>query len=143
MTPVSSLDDRSQEIVDEFALFSDWMGRYQHLIDLGSTLPPIDDEDKTDVHKIHGCQSDVWIRTDYDDGDHVLRFRGDSNAKITKGLAALVVRVLDEQPPEVVVDAEFDFLDDIGMREHLSSQRQNGLAAMIDQMKQRAARHAS
>lgn len=140
METTSSIDERAEDIVDEFAMFPDWMSRYQYLIDLGDEIPEIDDADKTDQHKIHGCQSDVWIRTDYKGG--VLRFRGDSNAKITKGLAALIIRVLDEQPPETVCSAEFSFLNDIGMDKHLSSQRQNGLAAMIKQMKERAAQYA-
>ena len=140
METTSSIDERAEDIVDEFAMFPDWMSRYQYLIDLGNEIPEIDDADKTDQHKIHGCQSDVWIRTDYEDG--VLRFRGDSNAKITKGLAALIIRVLDKQPPETVRSAEFSFLNDIGMDKHLSSQRQNGLAAMIKQIKERAAQYA-
>jgi cysteine desulfuration protein SufE len=140
METTSSIDERAADIVDEFAMFPDWMSRYQYLIDLGDEIPEIDDADKTDQHKIHGCQSDVWIRTDYEDG--VLRFHGDSNAKITKGLAALIIRVLDEQPPDTVTSAEFDFLNEIGMDKHLSSQRQNGLAAMIKQMKERAAEYA-
>lgn len=140
METTSSIDERAEDIVDEFAMFPDWMSRYQYLIDLGNEIPEIDDADKTDQRKIHGCQSDVWIRTDYEDG--VLRFRGDSNAKITKGLAALIIRVLDKQPPETVRSAEFSFLNDIGMDKHLSSQRQNGLAAMIKQMKERAAQYA-
>jgi len=140
METTSSIDERAEDIVDEFAMFPDWMSRYQYLIDLGNEIPEIDDADKTDQHKIHGCQSDVWIRTNYEDG--VLRFRGDSNAKITKGLAALIIRVLDKQPPETVRSAEFSFLNDIGMDKHLSSQRQNGLAAMIKQIKERAAQYA-
>jgi cysteine desulfuration protein SufE len=140
--PTATVDDRAQEIVDEFSMFPDWMTRYQHLIDMGDEMPEIDEADKTDAHRIHGCQSKVWIRTDYDDERGVLTFKGDSNAKITRGLAALIIRVLNEQPPEVVEDATFDFLDDIGMREHLSAQRNNGLAAMIEQMKARAGQHA-
>lgn len=135
----STIDERANAIVDEFAMFPDWMSRYQYLIELGDNIPALDDKAKTDATKIHGCQSDVWIQGDYD-GD-VLRFKGDSNAKITKGLAALIIRVLNEQPPQAIQAAEFDFLDDIGMDKHLSSQRQNGLAAMIRQMKDRAKRY--
>jgi len=132
------LEDRAQAIVDEFALFDDWMGRYEHLIEMGDRIPRIEDEAKTDDNYIHGCQSDVWIEADYDPEQHVLRFQGDSNAKITRGLAALIIRVLNEQPPEVVADARFDFLDAIGLREHLTSQRNNGLEAMVQEMKSRA-----
>lgn len=138
MPATDTVADRAQQIVDEFSLFNDWMNRYEYLIELGDDIPLIEDEHKTDEHYIHGCQSDVWIRTEFDDEDHVLRFQGDSNAKITKGLAALVIRVLDEQPPEAVEKADFEFLDDIGLQEHLSSQRNNGLEAMIQQMKERA-----
>ncbi|PSQ96460.1 MAG: Fe-S metabolism protein SufE [Bacteroidetes bacterium SW_9_63_38] len=138
MPATDTISDRAQEIVDEFALFNDWMGRYEHLMELGDDIPVIDDDDKTDDHYVHGCQSDVWIRADYDEDDNVLRFEGDSNAKITKGLAALVIRVLNEQPPEAVESAEFDFLDEIGLQDNLSSQRNNGLRAMIEQMRERA-----
>lgn len=138
MPTSDTVSDRAQEIVDEFSLFSDWMGRYEYLIELGDDIPLLPDDQKTDDNYIHGCQSDVWIQADFDDDDRVLEFQGDSNAKITKGLAALVIRVLDEQPPEAVANADFDFLDDIGLQEHLSSQRNNGLQAMIEQTKERA-----
>mgnify|MGYP006271532793 CR=1 FL=1 len=137
-----TIDDRAQDIVDEFALFGDWMMRYEHLMELGDAIPEMDDADKTEDNYIHGCQSDVWITSTYDAGDDVLRFRGDSNAKITRGLAALIIRVLDEQPPEAIANASFDFLDAIGLREHLTSQRNNGLQAMVKQMKSRAAEYA-
>lgn len=138
MPATNTIPDRAQEIVDEFSLFHDWMGRYEHLIELGDDIPQIDDEHKNDDNYVHGCQSDVWIRANFDDQDDVLYFEGDSNAKITKGLAALVIRVLNEQPPEAVANAEFDFLDEIGLQDNLSSQRNNGLRAMIDQMRERA-----
>ena len=139
--PQDTVQDRAQEIVDEFSLFGDWMGRYEYLIEMGDAIPLIDEARKSDDTYIHGCQSDVWIDTEFDSADGVLRFRGDSNAKITKGLAALIIRLLDEQPPEAVANAEFDFLDDIGLREHLTSQRNNGLESMVKQMKSRAARY--
>jgi cysteine desulfuration protein SufE len=138
MSASNTVTDRAQEIVDEFSLFSDWMNRYQYLIEMGDDIPLLPDDMKSDEYYVHGCQSDVWIRADYDEDDQVLRFQGDSNAKITKGLAALIIRVVDEQPPEAVAEASFDFLDDIGLHDHLSSQRNNGLEAMIDQMKKRA-----
>lgn len=141
MPATDTFSERTREIVDEFALFPDWMGKYQYLIEMGDDMPKIEDEYKTEEYKIHGCQSDVWIRAEYDADEGVLTFRGDSNAKITRGLAALIIRVLQRQDPDTVVEAEFDFLDDIGMQEHLTSQRQNGLAAMIQQMKERAARY--
>ena len=138
MSASNTVTDRAQEIVDEFSLFSDWMNRYQYLIEMGDDIPLLPDDMKSDEYYVHGCQSDVWIRADYDENDQVLRFQGDSNAKITKGLAALIIRVVDEQPPEAVAKASFEFHDDIGLHEHLSSQRNNGLEAMIDQMKKRA-----
>jgi len=136
----NTIDERAQEVVDEFALFDDWMGRYEHIIDIGKDLPPLDDTLKNDDTRIHGCQSKVWIHTDIDDDR--MRLQGDSDAMITKGLAGLLIRVLDNQPPEIVRDAKLAFIDDIGMREHLSSTRSNGLHAMIEQIRERAARLA-
>ncbi len=138
MSTSNTVSDRAQEIVDEFSLFSDWMNRYQYLIEMGDDIPLLPEDMKSEEYYVHGCQSDVWIRVEYDEDEQVLHFQGDSNAKITKGLAALIIRVVDEQPPEAVAEASFDFLDDIGLHEHLSSQRNNGLEAMIDQMKKRA-----
>ena len=140
MPSTETVADRAEEIVDEFSLFSDWMGRYEYLIELGDDIPELDDANKTDENYVHGCQSDVWIRAEYDDEESVLRFQGDSNAKITKGLAALVIRVIDEQPPEAVENASFDFLDEIGLQDNLSSQRNNGLKAMIEETRERARR---
>ncbi len=134
------IQNRAQKIVDEFALFPDWMGKYEHLIEMGKSIPEIDDAYKDDTHRIQGCQSKVWVRAERED-DHV-RYTGDSNAMITKGLAALVIRVLDDQPPPAIAEADFDFMDTIGLSEHLSSTRKNGLAAMIKQMKRFAARDA-
>jgi cysteine desulfuration protein SufE len=129
----NTIEDRAREIVDEFALFPDWMGKYEHLIEMGESIPEIDAAYKDDEHRIHGCQSKVWVRAEPED-NHI-RYTGDSNAMITKGLAALVIRVLDDQPPEAITQAEFDFMEQIGLDEHLSSTRKNGLAAMIKQMK--------
>jgi cysteine desulfuration protein SufE len=140
MSATNTVSDRAQEIIDEFSLFDDWMGRYEYLIELGDDIPLLNEDEKTDENYVHGCQSDVWIDAEYDEEDSALHFRGDSNAKITKGLAALIIRVVDEQPPEAVASADFDFLDDIGLHEHLSSQRNNGLQAMIEEMRERARR---
>ncbi len=137
MTPESTIAERAQKIVNEFALFDDWMGRYEYLIDLGRRLPPLADAFKTDAYRIRGCQAQVWVRAETNEGDHV-RYAGDSDAAITKGLVALLIRVFDDQPPETVVRADLGFLDAIGMKEHLSPTRKNGLAAMVDQMKARA-----
>jgi len=138
MPATNTVSDRAQQIVDEFSLFDDWMSRYEYLIELGDDIPLIDEDHKTEDNYVHGCQSDVWIQSELDAQDRVLEFRGDSNAKITKGLAALIIRVLDEQPPAAVAEADFDFLDEIGLHDHLSSQRNNGLKAMIEEVRERA-----
>lgn len=131
--PEDTIQDRAQEIVDEFALFPDWMGRYEHLIEMGKDIPQIDEAYKNDAHRIRGCQSKVWIRAESENG-HV-RYTGDSDAMITKGLAALLIRVFDKQPAEAISEADLHFIDEIGMKEHLSSTRKNGLASMVKQMK--------
>ncbi len=138
MPATNTLSDRAQQIVDEFSLFDDWMSRYEYLIELGDDIPLLEEDKKTEENYIHGCQSDVWIETEFDDEDRALHFRGDSNAKITKGLAALIIRVLDEQPPDAIANADFEFLDNIGLHDHLSSQRNNGLKAMIEEVQERA-----
>ncbi len=133
MTDHETIEARAEEIVEEFELFDDWMGKYEHLIDLGRALPMIEDEYKTDAYKIRGCQSQVWLRAERENGRIV--FKADSDAMITKGLIALLVRVFNGQPPEAVARADLSFLDRIGMKEHLSPTRKNGLDAMIKQMK--------
>lgn len=141
MPTEATIADRAQEIVDEFALFDDWMGRYEHLIEIGRSTPAIEDAYKTDAYRIKGCQSQVWVRAEYADGH--IHYRGDSDALITKGLVGLMIRVLDDQPPEAIADTDLDFLDRIGMKEHLSPTRQNGLSAMVRQMKLKALAHAN
>lgn len=136
----STIDERARAIVDDFSLFDDWMGRYEYLIEIGKKLPPMEDALKTDATRIHGCQSKVWIHTARDQNH--MTMQGDSDAMITKGLAGLLIRVLDDQPPEAVREADLSFIDDIGMREHLSSTRNNGLHSMIEQIRTRAARLA-
>lgn len=129
----AEISDRGAEIVEEFSLFDDWLGRYEYLIELGKSLPLIDDTHKTDSFRIRGCQSQVWLKPELTDGR--MFFKADSDALITKGLIALLVRVLDGQSPEAVADADLAFLDDIGMNEHLSPTRKNGLSAMIDRIR--------
>lgn len=133
MTEQSTIRQREREIIDEFALFDDWMGRYEYLIEMGKSLPEMADEYRTDEYKIRGCQSQVWIKPEMTDGS--VMFHGDSDALITKGLVALLIRVLDGQTPRDIADADLQFLDQIGMKEHLSPTRKNGLASMIRQMK--------
>ncbi|ARA92489.1 Fe-S metabolism protein SufE [Rhodothermaceae bacterium RA] len=136
---MSTIAEREQEIIDAFALFDDWMGRYEYLIDLGRELPPLDAAYKTDAYKIHGCQSQVWIRAEERDGR--IYYEGDSDALITRGLVALLIRVLSGQPADAIIEADLKFLDRIGMQEHLSPTRKNGLASMIKQMKLYALAH--
>jgi len=120
-------------IIEEFALFDDWMGRYEHLIELGKDLPLIDPEMQDDTHRIRGCQSQVWLYAFEENGN--VFFKANSDAAITKGLIALLVRVLSGRTPQEIIDAPLDFLDQIEMKEHLSPTRKNGLDAMIKQMK--------
>lgn len=144
MRPVahtSTITERTEAVVDEFALFDDWMGRYEYLIELGREVPQIEDTYKTEDYRIHGCQSQVWLRA-YQEGG-LVHYKADSDALITKGLISLLVRVLSGQPPSAVATANLDFLDRIGLREHLTSTRKNGLAAMVKQMKQYALALAS
>ena len=136
MTRQDSIKDRSDAIVEEFELFDDWMGRYEYLIELGNTMPLIEDAYKTEEFKIKGCQSQVWVRPEYRKG--LIFYKGDSDALITKGLVALLVRVLSGQPPEEVAEADLSFLDRIGMMDHLSATRKNGLAQMVKQLKRYA-----
>ena len=133
MIDSTTIEDRIESIVSDFAVFDDWLGRYEYLIEMGSKLPPLPEEFKTDLYRIRGCQSQVWLKPDLVDGR--IHFRADSDAMITKGLVALLVRVLDGQTPTAVANARMDFLDEIGMQEHLSSTRKNGLAAMIRRIK--------
>jgi len=128
-----SIREREQEIINEFMLFDDWMGKYEYLIELGKDLPLIEDQYKTDDYRIRGCQSQVWLRPDRSNG-HVI-YLADSDAMITKGLIALLIRVLSNQPPDAVASADVEFLEEIGLKEHLSSTRKNGLQSMVKQMK--------
>jgi cysteine desulfuration protein SufE len=122
-----------EEIIDEFALFDDWMERYEYLIDLGKSLPLIDSNFKTDDNIIKGCQSKVWIHSEFDQ-DKVL-FTADSDAILTKGIVALLLRVYSDQEPDAILGADTDFIDEIGLKEHLSPTRANGLVSMIKQIK--------
>ncbi|MGR3984226.1 MAG: SufE family protein [Gammaproteobacteria bacterium] len=120
-------------IIEEFGVFEAWMDKYEYIIELGRKLPLIDPAHKTDAHLIRGCQSRVWLRAELRDGR--LRFTADSDAVITKGIIALLVRVLAGQTPADVAAAELYFIDAIGLREHLSSTRANGLVNMVAALK--------
>ncbi|MAZ72951.1 MAG: Fe-S metabolism protein SufE [Flavobacteriaceae bacterium] len=122
-----------QDLIDEFSLFDDWMERYEHMISLGKSLPLIDPTLKTDEKLIKGCQSKVWLHSELKDGK--VQFTADSDAIITKGIVAILVRVFSNQTPEDIVKADTDFIDEIGLKEHLSPTRANGLVSMLKQMK--------
>jgi cysteine desulfuration protein SufE len=128
-----SISDISSEIVEEFSMFDDWMDKYQYLIEMGQDLPVMPAEAKTEDYIVHGCQSQVWLRAVPE--NEMVRFEADSDAIITKGLISMLVRVLSGQKAEDILEAKLDFIDQIGMREHLSPTRSNGLNAMIKQMK--------
>lgn len=122
------------EIIDEFSLFGDdWEGKYEHLIELGKSLPLINSELKTEDRIIKGCQSKVWLNSELIDGK--ILYTADSDAIITKGMVALVIRVLSNQTPDDILNAELHFIKEIGLTEHLSPTRANGLISMIRQMK--------
>ena len=136
MSTASTLSQAQQEVVDEFALFSHWQDRYEHLIELGKDLPLIASEHKTDDNLVRGCQSRVWLNAELK--NDLVHFTADSDAMITKGIVALLVRVFNDRTPEEILGASTEFIDTIGLRAHLSPNRANGLSAMIDQMKRYA-----
>ena len=130
---MKSINELQDEVIDEFSGFDDWMDRYQMLIDLGNELEPLDEKYKTENNLIDGCQSRVWLQADYHDG--IIDFQAESDALIVKGIVALLLRVLSDQRPEDVLHADLYFIERIGLREHLSPTRSNGLLAMIRQIK--------
>ena len=128
-----SINEIQDEIIAEFSDFNDWMDRYQLLIDMGSEQEPLDEQYKTEQNLIDGCQSRVWLQADLIDG--MVHFRAESDALIVKGIVALLVRVLSDHTPQEILDADLYFIERIGLREHLSPTRSNGLGAMLKQMK--------
>ncbi len=128
-----TLNQIEEEIVNEFEMFNDWSDKYEYIIELGKKLPLIDSKYKTDENKVQGCQSQVWLHYDIDNGKII--FTADSDAIITKGLIGLLIRVLSGQGPQDILNAKLDFIEKIGMKEHLSMTRANGLVAMINHMK--------
>ena len=125
--------EAENEIIEAFVLFDDWMDKYNYIIELGKTLPLIDPQYKDDAHLIPGCQSQVWLQAE--SKDHLLFFRADSDAIITKGIINLLIRVLSGHTPQEIADASLSYLDKIGIKEHLSPTRSNGLLSMIQQIK--------
>jgi cysteine desulfuration protein SufE len=130
---IKSMAEAENEIINEFSFFPDWIDKYEYIIELGSKLTGFPKDKMTDDYKIKGCQSNLWLVTDYRDGR--IYFKADSDSSIVKGLIALLMRVLSGQKPGDIVNARLEFIDKIGLRKHLAQTRANGLAAMIKQMK--------
>lgn len=128
-----SIENIQEEIVEEFSMFDDWMQRYEYMIELGKSLPLIEEQYKTDDNIIKGCQSKVWVHAELDEDRLV--FTADSDAIITKGIIAILIRAFSHQKPQDIIEAKTDFIDQIGLKEHLSPTRANGLVSMIKQLK--------
>lgn len=128
-----TIKEIEQEIIEEFTFFSDWMERYEHIIDLGKSLPLIDEKNKVDTNLISGCQSKVWLHSELKEG--VMLFTANSDAILTKGIIALLLRVFNKQTPDAILQSEVVFIDKIGLKEHLSPTRANGLLSMVKQIK--------
>ncbi|AVR44997.1 Fe-S metabolism protein SufE [Christiangramia fulva] len=128
-----TIQEKQQEVIDEFSMFDDWMQRYEYMIELGKSLPLIDEKYKVDENLIKGCQSKVWVHAELE-GDKLV-FTADSDAIITKGIVAILIRVFSNQHPSEIIEADTKFIDEIGLKEHLSPTRANGLVSMIKQLK--------
>lgn len=128
-----TIKEIQEEIIDEFSMFDDWMERYEYIIELGKSLPLINDTYKVDDNLIMGCQSKVWLHSEIEDNN--LNFTADSDAILTKGIVALLLRVFNHQKPADILSADLFFVDEIGLKEHLSPTRANGLVSMIKQIK--------
>ena len=133
MRIMATINEIQDEIIEEFSGFDDWMDKYQLLIDLGNEQEPLDEQYKVESNLIDGCQSRVWLQADYEDG--VIRFTAESDALIVKGIVALLIRVLSGHTPQEILDADLYFIEKIGLKEHLSPTRSNGLLAMVKQMR--------
>ena len=128
-----TINEIQDEIIEEFSGFDDWMDKYQLLIDLGNEQAPLDEKYKTEQNLIDGCQSRVWLQADYVDGK--IHFTAESDALIVKGIVSLLIRVLSDHTPQEILDADLYFVEEIGLKEHLSPTRSNGLVAMVKQMR--------
>ena len=128
-----TINERQDEIIEEFQDFDDWMDKYQLLIDLGNDQEPLDEKYKVESNLIDGCQSRVWLQADYENGK--IHFQAESDALIVKGIVALLIRVLNDSTPQEILDADLYFIEQIGLKEHLSPTRSNGLLAMVKQMR--------
>ena len=130
---MKTIKELQDEVIEEFSDFEDWMDKYQMLIELGNTLEPLDEKYKTPQNIIEGCQSRVWLQADYRDG--LIHFTGESDAVIVKGIVSLLIQVLSGHTPDEILNTELYFIDQIGLKEHLSPTRSNGLVSMIKQMR--------
>lgn len=129
-----TINQQQDEIIEEFSDLDDWMDRYAYIIDLGNTLPPIAEEFRTPEYLIEGCQSRAWLRADLDDEGRI-HYTADSDAIIVKGIISLLLKVLNDHTPQEILDSDLYFIDKIGLSEHLSPTRSNGLTALVKQMK--------
>ena len=136
-----NLTEKQEEIIQEFEVFNDWMEKYEYIIDLGKDLPKIDEAQKTEDRLIEGCQSRVWLNSHFENGR--MHFTADSDAIITKGIIGLLIRVLNEETPESIAKADLFFIGKIGLQEHLSPTRANGLLGMVKRLKLEAIKHIS
>ena len=130
-----TINEIQDEIIEEFDGLDDWMDKYQMLIDLGNELEPLDEQYKTEQNLIDGCQSRVWLQADYNQDSKIIDFIAESDALIVKGIVSLLIRVLSGHTPQEILDADLYFIDRIGLRDHLSPTRSNGLIAMIKQLR--------
>ena len=128
-----TINELQDNVIEEFSDFDDWMDKYALLIDLGNSLPPLEEKYKTESNLIEGCQSRVWLQADYVDGK--ILFKGESDAVIVKGIVSLLISILSDHTPQEILDADLYFIDKIGLKEHLSPTRSNGLVAMVKQMR--------
>lgn len=128
-----TINELQNNVIEEFADFDDWMDKYALLIDLGNSLPPLAEKYKTESNLIEGCQSRVWLQADYVDGK--ILFKGESDAVIVKGIVSLLISILSDHTPQEILDADLYFIEKIGLKEHLSPTRSNGLVAMVKQMR--------
>ena len=130
-----TINEIQDQIIDDFSAFDDWMDKYQMLIELGNSLEPLAEQYKNPQNLIEGCQSRVWIQADFDESTRQIHFVGDSDAVIVKGLVSLIIQVLSDHTPDEILDSDLYFIEKIGLREHLSPTRSNGLLAMVKQMR--------
>lgn len=128
-----TINELQDNVIEEFSAFDDWMDKYALLIDLGNSLPPLEEKYKTESNLIEGCQSRVWLQADYEDGKII--FKGESDAVIVKGIVSLLINVLSGHTPREILDTDLYFIEQIGLKEHLSPTRSNGLVAMVKQMR--------